>query len=70
MLVATLFLVLLVALLVLVVVVCVFMFGNAIMRVACGVVLISVARPFLVPDRVNLLTVLLEETTSIMVYVV
>lgn len=46
------------------------MFGKAIIRVACGVVLISVARPSLVPDRVNLLTVLLEETTSIMVYVV
>lgn len=44
--------------------------GSMIMRVACGVVLTSVARPSLVPDRVNLLTVLLDETTSIMVYVV
>lgn len=42
-------------------------FGNVIMRVAWGVVLTSVARPSLVPDRVNLLTVLLDETTSIMV---
>lgn len=44
-----------------------FMLGCCMMRVARGVVATSVARSSLVPDRVHLLTVLLDETTSIMV---